>query len=110
MAKSRKEPPLADWTVAFTGATPPFTLTVRATFLDRDGGDYVLRDTYGHPLFAAPKNQVVYVRRAAPGEKAARPSGEYPPSVPGLEAPPAAPDPGPAAEKAVPAPRGRRTR
>jgi hypothetical protein len=110
-----KTPPLSDWTVAFTGAVPPFTLTIRATSLDRDGADYVLRDVFGHELLAVPRGQVVYVKRIERGgEVPAGPASSSSTFGPGPFAPiePIAPDlitqpePGsPAAEKPVPAPR-----
>jgi len=92
MSKSRKSPELSDWTVALPGSYPPVTLTVRASALNRSGGDYALEDAYGHPLFAAPKDQVLYIKRLEPGE-ADEPRAEYPPSVPDLKAPPVAPEP-----------------
>lgn len=110
-----KEPPFADWYVALGDATFSEFLTVRASsviFLD---GGVFLRDVSGGILFAAPAATVRYVRRLEAGVKgalaaeAARMPDEYPPSVPELKAPPAAPDPA-AVEKAVPAPRPRTTR
>jgi hypothetical protein len=61
-----KTPPLADWLVRFTDTSHR---TVRATSLHIREGSYVLSDTYGHPLFAAPLGAVLSVRRLEPGEE-----------------------------------------
>ena len=65
-----KTPPLADWLVRFTDTSHR---TVRATSLHIREGSYVLSDTYGHPLFAAPLGAVLCVRRLEPGEEVPAP-------------------------------------
>lgn len=66
MPKNRKTPDLADWQVCFTDPARQ-ALTVRAVSLHRSGGDYVLDDGTGYPLFSAPREGVLYVRHLEPG-------------------------------------------
>lgn len=118
-----KEPRLSDWHVALGDGSFSESLVARASSLMVIEGSYVLRDTYGGILFAAPAAAVRYIRRLEPGVKgalAAEAPGQFAPiePVPG-DAHVVIPEPGaaqvnapieplnPAAEKAVPAPRPR---
>ena len=123
MPKKAKTPEFSDWHVALGDGSFSQSLTIRASSLMVIDGSYVLRDTYGGILFAAPAAAVRYVRRLEPGVKgalAAEAPGQFAPTgpVPG-DAHVVIPEPGaaqvnapieplnPAAEKPVPAPRPR---
>ena len=114
-----KEPRLSDWHAVLSAGDYSDSLTIRASSLMVVEGSYVLRDTYGGILFAAPAAAFRYVRRLEPGVKgalAAEAPGQFAPiePVPG-DAHVVIPEPGaaqvnapieplnPAAEKAVPA-------
>jgi hypothetical protein len=99
MAKP-KAPDLADWAIRSADPAPSAAFpVVRATDLQFHAGWAVLTDTTGKPLFAAPPSARLTIRRLEPGEPADPPAPPaFPPSVPDLEAPPAAsvPEPVPA--------------
>jgi hypothetical protein len=97
-----KTPALHDWQIRVGDAsfTEP-ALTIRASSLTIIDGAYVLRDTYGGILFAAPARTVRYIRRLEPGEDV--PAAKEEPKA--VEVPA---DPGPV--EVTPAPRPRTTR
>jgi hypothetical protein len=110
-----KTPALHDWSVSLEDASFGSALTIRASSLTIIEGAYVLRDTYGGILFAAPARTVRCIRRLEPGEEPPVPAfagvaGPFEPvkPVPG-DAHIPEPEP-PAAEKVTPAPRPRTTR
>lgn len=117
MPKS-KEPRLSDWSVSLGDASFSHgPLTIRASSLAIIEGAFVLRDTYGGILLAAPASTVRYVRRLEPGEEPPVPAfaGVAGPFEPVKPAPGDAhvviPEPAsPAAEKVAPEPRPRTTR
>lgn len=112
MPKKAKTPEFSDWHVALGDGSFSGSLVARASSLMVVEGSYVLRDTYGGILFAAPAAAVRYIRRLEHGEdvpaasekpKAVEAPEPRPAALPDLmsHAPSAAPEPA-AAEKAVP--------
>lgn len=69
MPKKAKTPEFSDWHVALGDGSFSESLVTRASSLMVVEGSYVLRDTYGGILFAAPAAAVRYIRRLGPGEE-----------------------------------------
>lgn len=67
MPKKAKTPEFSDWHVALGDGSFSESLVARASSLMVIEGSYVLRDTYGGILFAAPAAAVRYIRRLEPG-------------------------------------------
>ena len=70
MPKKAKTPEFSDWHVALGDQSFSESLVTRASSLMVVEGSYVLRDTYGGILFAAPAAAVRYIRRLEHGEDA----------------------------------------
>ena len=68
MPKKAKTPEFSDWHVALGDGSFSESLVARASSLMVVEGSYVLRDTYGGILFAAPAAAVRYIRRLEHGE------------------------------------------